>query len=281
MLGVGAILMVVVQARSLEPPVVISLFAVGIVALALLVVCERRAAEPVVPFRMWRSRVMAIGNIGSLILGALLMCVVVFLPTYIQGVMAHSATVAGAIVATQSVSWSVGSIIFGRMTRTSYRTSGVTGALALIVGTSLLVALNQDSGLPYLAFAAVLVGLGMGFCNQTFLVAIQSSVGWNDRGVATASILFLRTIGQTLGASLGGAILNFGVAHLFTVSDQPLNQLLDPAKRANLDAEAVLRVIAAIAASLHDVYIIAAVLAVLTLAVTLMIPAGISAARAP
>jgi fucose permease len=167
------------------------------------------------------------------------------------------------------------------MTRTSYRTSGVTGALALIVGTSLLVALNQDSGLPYLAFAAVLVGLGMGFCNQTFLVAIQSSVGWNDRGVATASILFLRTIGQTLGASLGGAILNFGVAHLFTVSDQPLNQLLDPAKRANLDAEAVLRVIAAIAASLHDVYIIAAVLAVLTLAVTLMIPAGISAARAP
>jgi EmrB/QacA subfamily drug resistance transporter len=277
MLGMGALLMVVVQARSLDASVAILLLAVAAVALALLILCERRAAEPIVPFRMWNKRIMAIGNAGSLILGALLMCVVVFLPTYIQGVLAHGATVAGAIVAIQSVSWSVGSIIAGRvMTRTSYRTSGVTGALALIVGTSMLIALNQNSGLPHLAFAAVLVGLGMGFCNQTFLVAIQSNVGWNDRGVATASILFLRTIGQTLGASLGGAILNFGVEHLTATPDQILNQLLDPIKRAKLATDAVLRGSEAIAASLHDVYIIAGVLAVLTLGMMLIMPAGIS-----
>src|SRR4029079_7048048 len=109
-----------------------------------------------------------------------------------------------------SVAWSFGSIVSGRvMTRTSYRTSGVIGALSLIVGTSLLIGLDQNSGLLHLALAATLIGLGQGFCNQTVLVAVQSSIGWGERGTATASILFSRTIGQSFGAAVGGAILNF------------------------------------------------------------------------
>jgi EmrB/QacA subfamily drug resistance transporter len=282
MLGIGAILVAVVQARSLDAATLIALFAVGVAALALLVLNEQRAAEPVVPFRMWTSRVMASGNAGSLILGALLMCVVAFLPTYIQGVMARSATVAGAILATHSVSWSTGSVISARvMAATSYRTSGAIGALALIAGSALLIVLDPASALPHLVAAAVLIGLGMGFCNQTFLVAIQSSVGWHERGIATASTLFSRTIGQSLGAGLGGAILNFGVARLAADSDQALNQLLEPSRRGGLTADALPRLIEAITASLHDIYIIAGMLAVLALAATLMIPARLSPASGP
>jgi EmrB/QacA subfamily drug resistance transporter len=282
MLGIGAILMAVVQARSLDAATLAALFAAGAAALALLVANERRAAEPVVPFRMWKSRVMASGNAGSLVLGALLMCVVAFLPTYIQGVMARSAAVAGAILATHSVSWSTGSIISARvMAATSYRTSGAIGALGLIAGTALLVGLDPSSTLPHLAVAAVLVGLGMGFCNQTFLVAIQSSVGWHERGIATASTLFSRTIGQSLGAGLGGAILNFGVADLVADSDQALNRLLEPSRRASIAADALPRLIEAIAGSLHTIYIIAAVLAVLALAATLLIPGRLSPKSGP
>ena len=281
MVGIGAFLMALVQARSLDRLVVILLIAVGIGSLTLLLIHERRAVEPIVPFRMWRSRVMAGGNIGSFILGSLLMCVIAFLPTYIEGVMAHGPAVAGAIIATQSVSWSVGSIISGRvMTQTSYRTTGLLGAVALIAGTSLLIALDRDSTLFHLALAAMLIGLGMGFCNQTFLVAIQSSVGWNERGMATASILFLRTIGQALGAGVGGAIVNFGVARFVGDSDQSLNQLLEPMRRADLPADTVLRLTGAITASLHDVYLIAAVLALLTFSAVMIIPAGLSPERA-
>jgi EmrB/QacA subfamily drug resistance transporter len=277
MLGIGAILTAVVQAGGLDAATLAALLAAGAGALALLVVNERRAAEPVVPYRMWTSRVMASGNAGSLVLGALLMCVVAFLPTYIQGVMARSATVAGAVLATHSVSWSTGSIISARvMAATSYRTSGAIGALALIAGTALLVGLDPSSTLPRLAAAAVLIGLGMGFCNQTFLVAIQSSVGWQERGIATASMLFSRTIGQSLGAGLGGAILNFGVARLVGDSDQALNQLLEPSRRASIAADALPRLIEAITASLHTIYIIAGVLAVLALAATLLIPGRLS-----
>jgi MFS family permease len=282
MLGAGAIFISIVQARNLDAAVSVSLVAAGFIALALLVMQEQRAAEPIVPFRMWRSRIMASGNIGSLVIGALLMCVVAFLPTYMQGVMGHSASVAGAIIATLSVSWSTGSIISGRvMAATSYRTSGVVGALALIAGTSLLISLDRNSGLPHLALAALLIGLGMGFCNQTFLIAIQSSVGWGERGVATASTLFLRTFGQALGASLGGAILNFGLARVAADADQALNRLLEPASRARLAPDSLLRLSDAIAASLHDVYVIAGVLAMLALGATLVIPARLGPRDVP
>jgi EmrB/QacA subfamily drug resistance transporter len=277
MLGVGAILMVVVQAQSLDRSVSAALLGTGVVALALLWVQERRAAEPIVPFRMWRSRIMAGGNFGSLAIGALFMCVVAFLPTYIQGVMGRSATVAAIVVATMSVSWSTGTILSGRvMVGTSYRTSGVIGALCLIAGTALLIALDLHSGLAPLAAAGILVGIGMGFCNQTFLVAVQSSVGWSERGIATASILFQRTIGMSLGAAIGGAILNFGVARYAPEAGDTLDRLLEQGRRSGLGANVIAQLSEAIANALHDVYIVAGLFGLLSLAAALLVPARLS-----
>jgi EmrB/QacA subfamily drug resistance transporter len=281
MLGVGAILMVVVQARSLDRSEAVALVTIGVVALALLWVQERRAAEPIVPFRMWRSRIMAGGNFGSLAIGALFMCIVAFLPTYIQGVMGRSATVAGVMVASLSVSWSTGTILSGWvMVGTSYRTSGAIGALCLIAGCAILIALDLHSGLMPLAIAGVLIGIGMGFCNQTFLVAVQSSVGWSERGIATASILFNRTIGQSLGAAIGGAILNFGVMRYAPEAGDTLDRLLEPGRRLSLGADAIARLSEAIANALHDVYIVAGVLGLLTLAAALLLPARLSPTHA-
>jgi hypothetical protein len=127
-----------------------------------------------------------------------------------------------------------------------------------------------------LAVAGVLIGIGMGFCNQTFLVAVQSSVGWSERGIATASILFNRTIGQSLGAAIGGAILNFGVMRYAPEAGDTLDRLLEPGRRLSLGADAIARLSEAIANALHDVYIVAGVLGLLTLAAALLLPARLS-----
>ena len=273
-LGASAILVAAVQAGTLGAPISAMLLTIGLIALVLLFIQERRATEPIVPFQLWRNKIMAIGNIGSLVVGALLMCVVAFLPTYMQGVMGRSATVAGAVIGAQSLSWSIGSIMSGRVIpATSYRTTGVMGGIALIAGASCLILLDRGSGLAHLVAVALLIGLGMGFCNQTFLIAVQANVGWSERGIATASILFARTIGQVLGASMGGTILNFRVAHLASGSDQALNRLLDPASRGSVDAETALALANAIGTSLHNVFVIAALLAILTLVTTLLMPA--------
>jgi hypothetical protein len=250
-----------------------ALLGAGIAALTLLVVVERRAREPIVPFRLWRRRVMAAGNFGGLAVGTLLMCVVAFLPTYVEAAMGRSVIFAGAALATQSVSWSIGAVVAGWLVAAaSYRMIGLIGALMLISGTAFLIGLTPDSTFVWLEAGAAQVGLGMGFCNQTFLLAIQGSVGWGERGVATASLLFLRTIGQSLGAAIGGALLNYGIARDAPAAGDALEQLLDPARRMNLSADTIAHVATAIAGALHDVYIIACVLATLTLLMALLLP---------
>jgi hypothetical protein len=154
----------------------------------------------------------------------------------------------------------------------------VVGALALIAGSALLIGLDPHSGLTYLTIAAMLIGIGMGVTNIVFLIAVQSSVGWSERGIATASTLFARTIGQTLGAGLSGAILNHGVARRTAEFMDALDRVLQP--NANDHFENLDRLIGAVADSLHDVYIVTTLLAVATLATALMLPAGWSPAGA-
>jgi hypothetical protein len=187
---------------------------------------------------------------------------------------------AGSALATQSVSWSVGAVIAGRLLASaSYRIIGVIGALMLITGTAFLVGLTPDSTFLWLEAATALVGLGMGFCNQTFLLVIQGSVGWSERGVATASLLFLRTIGQSLGAAIGGALLNYGIARNAAAAGDALERLLDPAQRMSLGADTIAHLGAAIGGALHDVYVIACVLAALTLVVALLLPERLAPPR--
>jgi len=132
MLGLGATMTGMVQAQSLGPFMATLLMGVGLGALAWLVVQERSAQEPIIPVALLRNRVIAIGNFGSLTIGALLMCVVGFLPTYVQAVMGRSAAVAGFVVAILSVAWSIGSIAAGRvMAKISYRLTGAVGALSI------------------------------------------------------------------------------------------------------------------------------------------------------
>jgi EmrB/QacA subfamily drug resistance transporter len=280
MLGVGAIMMVVVQAQSLDGFVTTALLIAGTLALVLLVVNERRSREPIVPFALLRNRIIAAGSLGGLAIGALLTCVVGFLPTYVQGAMGRSPTTTGIVIAVLSVVWALASIVAGRlMVRTSYRLTGSVGALALISGCAILIALNESNSLTLVNGGAVLIGVGMGFCNTTFLVSVQASVGWSERGAATSSVLFMRTIGQALGAGIAGAILNFSLARAAPAAGETLNQLLEPSLRANLDPQTIAQLSHAIASSLHDVYVIAGVLAALTLALIPLLPAGVSPTR--
>ena len=280
MIGIGAILMPAIQAQYLGATISAALLGAGLAALVLLAWQERRAREPILPFKLWRRRIMASSNFGGLTVGMLLMCIVAFLPTYVQAVMGRNATFAGLAVASQSVSWSCGSIIAARvMIITSYRTTGIIGALLLMGGCAFLIALNRDSPFGWLFPATLLIGLGMGFCNQTFLLAMQGSVGWNERGLATSSFLFLRTIGQSFGAALGGAVLNLGIARRAPGDGDALGKLLEPARRVRLSSETVARLSEAIAGSLHQVYVIAGGLAVLALVMTILLPARLSPTR--
>ncbi len=280
MLGAGSLMLALVQGVGLDPAVLAGAVGIGLAALAALAYYERRVTEPMLPLRLWRNRIIVVGSCGGFTMGAITMAVAAFLPTYVQAVMGLSATAAGFTLGAMSVSWALASIAAGRMmVRTSYRLTAVIGALGLILGTAVLIMLTPQRGLPWAGAGSLLVGIGMGFCNTTYIVSVQASVSWQERGVATSANMFMRMVGQALGTALFGAVLNFGLARAVPGMADAVNRLLDPVERRGLDPRLIRRLSDAIAGSLHEVYLIAGALALVTLALGLSLPPLLSPLR--
>src|SRR6185437_14080733 len=232
----------------------LGLGALAILSLAALVWQEARIREPIVPFRLWRMPIIVLGNIGSFAVGALMMCNGAFLPTYVQGAMGASPAVAGLALGAASVLWTVGTFGAGRlMVRISYRAAALWGGVIMVVGAALLLTATPEYGPAWAAFAAAVLGLGMGFSNTTFVVAVQTSVGWSERGAATSANMFLRTVGQSVGTAIFGAMFNLGIGSI-AGAEEEINRLLQPATRASVEASEAMRLSEAIAAAIHNVY---------------------------
>jgi EmrB/QacA subfamily drug resistance transporter len=280
MLGVGAPMFALVQVGNADGPTLAALALGGAIALAALVLNERRAAEPMLPVKLWRNRVVAVGCLAGFFNGALMMGVSGFLPTYVQGAMGRGATAAGVVLAASSVSWAFASMAAGRlMIRTSYRLSATIGGVCLVAGSLVLILLTPASGLFWAGSGAFMLGIGMGFCNTAFIVSTQASVGWSDRGMATSSMMFMRIVGQSVGAAVFGAILNFGVYRLLPNAGDAVNRLMSPAARQTLGTGEIARLTEAVGSSLHVVYVIAGVVALISLVLALALPARLSPTR--
>ena len=279
--GVGAVMLALVQAGSLGRGGVAAVAAIAVAAFLGLALQERRAAEPIVPFALWRNRVIGLANLGTFCTGAAMMGVSAFLPAYVQGVMGESPGMAGIALGCQSFSWTFGTIAAGRlMVRISYRAAATVGGATLLVGAGLLALLQPASGLGWAIAGSLVMGLGIGFCNPAFLVSTQASVGWGERGVATGSVMFMRILGSSLGAALFGAIVNLAVAARAPGAGDAVNRLLQPGLRDSLGETEIARLSAAVAAGVHEVYLVLMLIAASTLAVSLCFPAGVSPIRA-
>ena len=140
--------------------------------------------------------------------------------------------------------------------------------------------MQPSSGPVWAGAGAFLIGMGMGFCNTTFLVSIQSSVEWQERGTATSSMLFMRMVGQSLGVATFGAVFNSVLFGAGTDSGEVVNRLMEPTLRLGLEAAQIVRLTEEIARALHAVYLIALAISVLTLLLASMLPAGHGASSA-
>ena len=278
--GVGALMVALVQAATLDRMTIALLAALGLGALVALVIHEGRTAEPMFPFALWGQRVVGLSNLAGFGASATMVAVTAVLPAYVQGVMGRSPGTAGFVVGAASVSWMFAAIVAGRlMIRTSYRLTAAIGGAALVAGSIVLLTLDQDSSTLRPAAGAFLIGIAMGFCNTTFLVAIQAAVGRGERGIATGSQMFMRMIGQAVGAALLGALLNWGVEQRLPGGGDAVNKLLSPALRGTLPADLVARLGDAFALAAHEAYLVVLVIAAVTLALTLAFPRRLSPTR--
>jgi len=132
--------------------------------------------------------------------------------------------------------------------------------------------MDDTAGIWWVTFGALTVGVGMGLCNTTFVLACQSEVGWSDRGGAVSTNIFMRMIGMAIGSGICGALVNFGLSRLAPGVVDSVPQLLDPVARANIDAAQLKEISAAIGLALRYVYIAGCVFALGTLACAFSLP---------
>ena len=216
LLTAGSLILALVQGSQLSPVIFASVLATGAISGLLLVLHESITPEPMLPFDLWRrSRVIVVGSLGSCAAGAMMMGISAYLPAYVQGAMGYSALTGGIVLGAMSVSWSFASLFGARiMVRTTYRLVAILGGLALVTGCAILILSPVEAGPILTALGSFIVGIGMGFCMSVFVVSIQASVPWHQRGAATSSTMFLRFMGQVIGVSGCGAVMNATIVHM-------------------------------------------------------------------
>lgn len=236
---------------------------------AAFVRVEARAEDPMLPVSLLRERVIAVTSVSGFLLGAAMMASLLMLPLYAQGVLHRSPTEAGASVAPMLLGWPLAAMVTSRLlSRVGVRPPVLVGsALIALSLIALALTISPRVRVGTLQGWMFVYGLGMGLAATATLLAVQASVPWSRRGVATSTNLFARSVGGALGTGGLGALL----AHRLhgRVPAGVIRALLDAHHRHDHAMSAAAR---GLAQAMQPIFSVLAVLAVLNLAVVTLVP---------
>ncbi|WP_433887898.1 MDR family MFS transporter [Streptomyces sp. CA-111067] len=180
-------------------------YIVGAIGIVAFLFAERKAGdEALLPMRLFRNGVFALGSAQSAIIGIGMFGGITLLPLYLQLVKGNSPTKAGLLTLPLVLGIMMLSMVSGQVTsRTGrYKIFPIIGSALLVAGMLMLWQMSADSGLVYVDAAMFVVGAGLGLNMQTIVLAMQNAVPPRDIGVATSSTTFFRQMGGTLGVAV-------------------------------------------------------------------------------
>ncbi len=240
--------------------------------LGLFLLVERRVKEPLLPLDLFGQRVIAVASASGALVGAAMISMVTFVPLWVQSVLGATPTQAGASIALMAVGWPIASALSGRLLPALGYRLLVRGGLGIVAMSAAGLALGLRPGASLLVPQALTFayGLGLGFANTPLVIAVQTSVPWNRRGVATSSTMFFRTIGGTLAVGLLGGVLASALASA-GASRAVVEKLLGP-ERAVLDPSVVAGLASSLQGAMGIVFWAVAAVALAGFAVSLFFP---------
>ncbi|MFJ3197414.1 MFS transporter [Streptomyces griseoviridis] len=231
---------------------ILGLAAGAVAAAVLFLLAERRAAEPLIPPRLFRSSVFNVTGLVGLVIGVALFGAASYLPTYLQMVDGASATESGLLMLPMMGGIVGASVISGQLISHTgrYRIYPILGAALSVLGMWLLSRLQVDTPrLHYSVWMAVL-GAGIGMVMPVLILAVQNTVRPADLGTATSASTYFRQIGGSVGATV------FGTLFAGRLSDALADRLPPRAGAALPDPESLTpQLVHALPPDLRDDYI--------------------------
>ncbi|MEV4318926.1 MDR family MFS transporter [Actinocrispum sp. NPDC049592] len=257
-------------------PTIIWMAVGSVVALVAFVFVEMRAAEPMLPLRLFRSRVFTVSSVLSFIVGFALLGGVTYLPTYLQFVHGATATGSGLRMLPLVAGLMVAAIVVGQVISKTgrYRWFPVIGSLLIAGGLLLLSLMDASTTFWVTSGYMIVLGLGVGMVMPVPTVVVQSTSDYKDLGVATSGVSFLRTLGSSFGVAIFGTIYAGQLPdHLGPATPPGIDPriVMSPKGVAALPDPARLPVINAYADTLQTMFLVAAPVGILAFLVALLL----------
>lgn len=265
------------------------LFGVSGILTLFFILIEKRAADPIIPFSLFRNRTILVSTIAGFLAGFAMFGGISFIPLFAQGALGATATEAGSLLTPLMLSWVTMSVVGGRvLLKAGYRTISIIGFIILSAGFILLTQFERTTAYFWLYFDLALIGAGLGLTMLTLLIAVQQAVERTQLGVATSLNQFIRSIGGAFGVAIMGAVLTAGLAtQLQTVAkapDSPItmeqaaefasnpNALIDPKEKEKLPLETLGVLQDSMSAAIHPAFWVAAFVSILALVSIFFLP---------
>ncbi|MFI0979134.1 MDR family MFS transporter [Streptomyces sp. NPDC021093] len=238
-------------------PQIVGLGVLGVVVLAAFIHVERRAAEPVLPPRLFTVRTFVLSSVISFVVGFAMFGAMTYLPTFLQVVQGVSPTMSGVHMLPMVLGMLISTTGSGQIvSRTGrWKVFPVVGTAVTTVGLYLLHQLTATSSTLQMSLSFFVFGAGLGLVMQVLVLIVQNAVPYEDLGVATAGATFFRSIGASFGVAVFGTIFTGRLDGKLSaaLAGQQLPPGLDVA-RLESDPRAIARLPAALRPEVLDAY---------------------------
>jgi MFS family permease len=186
-----------------------TLLGIAVAMLIAFLYAESKAVEPLIPLTLFKDPVIRVSSICMFVLGMGMFGMIIYLPLFMQGVLGVSATQSGTLMTPMMLGSVTGSFLGGQMTYRlrSYKIPGVLGSIVIMVGMTFFAFMNASTARLHIVIGMILTGFGMGLLQPVYTVAVQNVAPRAQMGAATASTIFFRAIGSTVGVALFGSVL--------------------------------------------------------------------------
>jgi len=262
--GVSALLLVTVwggQEYAWTSATILGLAAAGIALLVTFVVVELRAAEPILPMRLFGNPVFTVANTIAFIVGFAMFGSLIYISLYLQLVNGASPTEAGLGLLPMMVGVLSASILSGRLISKlgRYKVFPILGTAVATVGMGLLGTLTTTTPGWRMGLYMLILGAGLGMVMQVLVLAVQNAVPRSQLGVATSASTFFRSMGGSFGTAVFGAILAGRLVANLPAGAAGAGGTPNPAMLARLPEPVQHAVIGAFVEATNTVFLIAAV----------------------